>query len=81
MILPTKHVNLSQSLLGLGARVLRQLDRPTTPSRLWEKLRAVDEFPSYHRFLLALDLLYACDAVELDSGLIRRRRSHDQGVT
>ena len=79
MILPTKHVNVSQSLLGLGAKVLKQLDRPATLSRLWEKLRVVDEVPSYQRFLLALDLLYACDALELHSGLIRRRGSHDQG--
>ena len=74
MILPTKHVNVSQSLLGLGAKVLSQLDSPTSPSHLWEMVRAVDEVPSYDRFLLALDLLYACDAVEIVSGLIRRGR-------
>lgn len=81
MILPTKHVNVSQSLLGLGAKVLRQLDRPVTPSRLWEKVRAVDEIPSYNRFLLAVDLLYAFDALEMESGLIRRRGRHDQGTS
>lgn len=72
MILPTKHVNVSQSLLGLGAKVLKQLDGPASLSHLWERVRSQEEVSSYDRFLLALDLLYACDAVELDSGLIRR---------
>jgi hypothetical protein len=73
VILPTKHVNVSHSLLGLGAKILRELERPTTPSRLWERVRIVVEVPSYDRFLLALDLLYACDAVDLDNGLIKRK--------
>ena len=74
MILPTKHVNLSQSLLGLGAKVLQELDRPQSPSRLWERVRAVDEVPSYQRYLLALDFLYACDALDLERGLLKRKR-------
>jgi hypothetical protein len=77
MILPTKHVNVSQSLLGLGATVLRELNRPATPSHLWERVRMVDEVPSYDRFLLALDLLYACDAVELAGGFLKRRSKSD----
>lgn len=77
MILPTKHVNISQSLLGLGAAVLRQLEHPLSPSHLWERVRSADDASSYDRYLLALDLLFACDAVELGGGLLRRRRSHD----
>ena len=77
MILPTKHVTISQSLLGLGGTVLRELHRPSTPSHLWERVRLLDEVPSYNRFLLALDLLYACDAVEMSGGFLKRRRQND----
>ena len=36
MILPTKHLNFSQSLLGLGAFVLSKLDRPKSIDELWD---------------------------------------------
>ncbi len=77
MILPTKHLNVSQSLLGLGAILLRELGHPMTPSHLWEKVRVVEETPSYVRFLLALDFLYTCDAIELAGGQLRRRSQRD----
>lgn len=36
MILPTKHINFSQSLLGLGAYILSQLKSPKTIDDLWD---------------------------------------------
>jgi hypothetical protein len=40
MILPTKHINFSQSLLGLGSYVLSQLQSPKSIDELWEKYKA-----------------------------------------
>lgn len=73
MILPTKHVSTERSLLGLGALLLRALDIPRTVTALWHKVREIPEVGSFDRFVLALDLLYAMGAVDLNEGLIRKR--------
>ncbi|TNE61218.1 MAG: hypothetical protein EP341_00800 [Sphingomonadales bacterium] len=81
MILPSKHLPQDRALLTVGAHVLTFLVRPKTVSALWEELNRLDESPAatmprritYDWFLLALDLLYALGAIELDSGLVARR--------
>ena len=72
MILPTKHVSTRQSLIGVGASVLAQLDRPRTLTDLWERLRESSEVGTFRRLVLALDLLYAIGAVALEDGLLKR---------
>jgi hypothetical protein len=74
VILPTKHIPVAQSLLGEGAGVLKLLDKPVTLTRLWERIRTESQLPNYERFLLSLDLLYALDAIYLDSGFVKRKR-------
>lgn len=73
MILPTKHLRTEQSLLGVGALLLARLRRPKTVSALWESVKAEPSVGSYPRFILALDLLYALDAIELRKGSLARR--------
>lgn len=72
MILPTKHISQSASLLGVGALLLKHLQEPRTLTGLWDHVRSYREVGSYARFILALDLLFLLGAVELDQGLIRR---------
>jgi hypothetical protein len=76
MILPTKGLALDRALLSVGAEVLRRLDRPKTVSRLWDQVRdrqsSLLESVPYDWFLLALDLLYLCGAVDFEDGLISR---------
>lgn len=72
MILPSKHVPPSRSLLGIGAFLLHHLERERTLASLWDAVRAVPEVASFERFTLALDLLFALGAVTLDRGLLRR---------
>jgi hypothetical protein len=74
VILPTKHLRLRTSLLGRGADLLRALERPATPSRLWVTVRGAEEEWSYADFVLALDMLYAADAIDLRDGRLFRRR-------
>lgn len=82
MILPTKHMPLDRALLTVGSQILKQLDRQKTVSALWEKtiLEYSDEQKgnlgiSYDWFILALDLLYAIEAIEIKDGLLYRRTS------
>ena len=72
MILPTKHVSTSRSLLGVAASVLRILRVPMTPTRAWEIARKTQAVGAYDRFVLALDLLYLMDAIEIRDGQLRR---------
>lgn len=74
MILPTKHISSDNSLLGVGATILQNLRREQTSVRLWEQVRAMPNIGNYERFILALDLLYALDAISLEEGLIKKNK-------
>lgn len=80
MILPSKHLPQNRALLTVGAQVLSSLSYPKTVSALWEELSrndvgltATPRRITYDWFLLALDLLYTIEAIELESGLLARR--------
>lgn len=81
MILPSKHLPQDRALLTVGGYVLKFLVRPKTVSALWEELNRQGKKLSstsprritYDWFLLALDLLYALGAIDLDNGLVARR--------
>ena len=79
MLLPNKHVTLAESLLGLGAFVLRELERPRTVDQLYERMvRAREDrsLPAFHDFdslVLATAFLYALGAIQADTnGAVRR---------
>ena len=69
MLLPDKHITLAESILGLGAFVLRQLERPKTVDQLFLRVseaREDDSLPAFHdldSLLLAIDFLYAVGAI------------------
>ncbi|MBD3352909.1 MAG: hypothetical protein GF364_15615 [Candidatus Lokiarchaeota archaeon] len=72
MILPTKHLKLSSSLLNVGAILIRQMDDTQTVSLLWDKSRILPEIRSFERFTLGLDLLYSMGLIDFEDGLIKR---------
>jgi len=75
MILPTKGIAPDKALLSIGAFILRDLDEPETVSRLWAKLRRVEEGPpeiTFDWFVLALDLLYLMGTLSYVSGRVVR---------
>lgn len=85
MILPTKHITQSRSLLGIGGYILQLLDEPKTVSRLWEDFKEKinneiiknNSKPSYFSisydwFILALDFLYSIKSISLENGKIRK---------
>jgi len=75
MILPGKHIKLSNSVLNLGAILLENLNGKQTVSLLWEKIRMKHEIKSFERFTLGLDLLYILELIDYNSdGIIVRNR-------
>lgn len=72
MILPGKHTTVDYSLLGVGGVLLSHLHRPQTVSGLWETSKAEPGLVTFERFVLALSLLYALDAVDWQDGLLVR---------
>ena len=79
MLLPDKHITLAESILGLGAFLLGELNTARTVDRLYNRVcqaRDQESLPAYHDFdavLLAILFLYAIGAVELtDNGGVQR---------
>ena len=78
MILPTKHINFSQSLLGLGSYVLSQLQSPKSIDELWEKYEVDYENKIYlakHSFdnlIMTLLFLYSIGSVSEQDGVIKK---------
>ena len=81
MIVPTKHVRTERALIGVGANILDILRVPMTMSGLWDEARKGfttgrhDTPIDYHWFVLALDLLFLLDAIEVQRGLLQRSKS------
>lgn len=81
MILPTKHLRPDRALLAVGGDLLISLREPMTVSRLWDDFRSKrgesgEPAPiNYDWFVLALDLLFMINAIELDRGLLRKTAS------
>ena len=72
MILPSKHIKLSNSLINIGALLLNRLDGRYTVTLLWDKTRNLPELKNYERFTLGLDLLFMLGLIEYRDGLIMR---------
>ncbi len=71
MILPNKHLSGSESLVGIGALLLAHLEKPTTVSALWSKVREKPEIGSFERFALSLDFLFTIGAVYFSGDFLR----------
>jgi len=72
VILPTKHIDPLDSLLGVGALILNQLSAAKTITQLWDEMHEFVQVTHFERLVLGLDLLYAMGLIELDGGVIRR---------
>ncbi|MFW6046603.1 MAG: ABC-three component system middle component 6 [Candidatus Woesearchaeota archaeon] len=71
MILPTKHIRISDSLFGLGGYLLNLLNEPMTVDTLWRKYSKKNnkKFPAYHSFdnvVLALNLLFMIGIINVN---------------
>ena len=81
MILPSKHISQKRALLTVGSLILESLQQPKTASALWENFRNNNgeqqistSVLSYDEFVLVLDLLFLIDAIEMEDGLLIRKK-------
>ena len=71
MILPTKHIRISESLIGLGGYLLSIIKKPLTIDQIWMTYEKTNNkrFPAYHTFdnvILALDLLFIMGIIDIN---------------
>lgn len=72
MILPTKHIPQDEALIGVGATLLENIDRPVTVSGLWEKVREKRNVGTFERFVLAANLLFLMGVIDFRDGMLSR---------
>ncbi len=72
MILPTKHISVQDSILGIGAILITQMEQPMTVSSLWDRVRDDPRIATFERFTLALDLLFLLGIIQLKKDKLRR---------
>lgn len=76
MIMPSKHINFSQSLLGFGSYILSKLDKPMAVDDVWKIYQndlSKNQFTAKHSFdnlMMTFILLYSINAIESKNGLI-----------
>jgi hypothetical protein len=72
MIIPEKHLSLSESILGLSAFVLSNLKKPKNLENLWIKYRNLhknNKFKAVHtieNFVLSIDFLFIIGLIKID---------------
>lgn len=74
MILPSKHIRFSESLLGLGCIILSIIKEPKTIDEIWLTYSEINInkkiLPAYHNFdnvVLSLNYLFIIGAISIDS--------------
>lgn len=78
MLVPAKHINFSESLLGFGSYVLKNLDNPKTIDELWNKYQSdieKKEYYSNHSFdnlMLTLIFLFSIGSIDEKNGRIEK---------
>lgn len=78
MIIPSKHINFSKSLLGFGSYILLKLEKPISIDDLWSSYKEDVDSQIYnylHTFdnlIMALIFLYSIDAITEKNGIISK---------
>ncbi|MDD5567672.1 MAG: hypothetical protein PHY88_00460 [Candidatus Omnitrophica bacterium] len=72
MILPDKHIKLSNSILNVGALLLKYIGEGKTVSSLWDESRRSPEIKTFDKFSLGCDLLFIFGLIEFKDGLLKK---------
>ncbi|MCK5155325.1 MAG: hypothetical protein KAQ69_02755 [Spirochaetales bacterium] len=78
MILPTKHTNIEQSLLGFGSYILQIIDDGVTIDFLWQEYlkdynnKVYSKKHSFDNMLLTLVFLFSVNAIDEDNGELKK---------
>lgn len=71
MILPTKYIPASDSILGKAGLLLSLRKRGSTVSSMWYEYRSERPGDSFDSFSEALTLLFLIGSVNFDEGLLK----------
>lgn len=71
MILPTKYVPASDTVIGRAGALLPLRSGSSTVSELWHSYRGARPDASFDSFTEALTLLFMIGAVTLDTGVLQ----------
>ncbi|WP_164217319.1 ABC-three component system middle component 6 [Virgibacillus sp. YIM 98842] len=69
MILPQKHIKMSESIFGLSAMILELIDKPTNIDNLWLELQKANikgDIPghqTFDNFILCISFLFMIGAI------------------
>lgn len=73
MIMPKKHISLSESYIGFGAFILKVLSKPMTIDECWTKIHnkyidkgLISKKHSFDSMILTIDLLFALNIVNIN---------------
>jgi len=78
MLVPAKHINFSESLLGFGSYLLANLDRPKTIDEIWNQYLSDVEKKLYfsnHSFdnlMLTIIFLFSIGSISEENGRIQK---------
>lgn len=82
MIMPAKHINFSESLLGFGSYILQNLSEPKSVDELWQKYQQDFQngfYFSKHSFdnlIMTILFLYSIDAVKEENAKVVKNETH-----
>jgi hypothetical protein len=82
MIMPAKHINFSESLLGFGSYVLQNLSEPKSVDELWQCYQQdlQDGFyfakHSFDNLIMTILFLYSIDAVKEENAKVVKNETH-----
>lgn len=72
MIMPTKYLREDETLLGVGAILLKELSSKKSLSELWENSKNINHIGNFERFILTLDMLFIFGLITMkDNELMR----------
>lgn len=63
---------MNESLIGIGAYILKRMDYTETVSSLWNKVSENEAVGSYAKYILALDFLFMLGTIEWSNGILRK---------
>ncbi len=72
MLLPSKHITLSQSIIGLAGIIIKFLEKPKNIDELWLEYKEINNtklFPAeheYNTFVLAVHYLFTVGIIDLN---------------
>lgn len=78
MLVPAKHINFSESLLGFGSYILKKLDEPRSIDELWKiyqfdlKDKKYFSSHSFDNLMLTIIFLFSIGSINEKNGRIEK---------